>query len=172
MNGKFFPGGSRFPSAKIDLKLAVGGSRSHNNGQEQYWKLITLAQKDDTFRHQWTKNYVSGQVQVPNIGQNQLPRIANSSYCYYYCVTKNLDGHISGTKWTTRDPQVSKRPKFWGLFRFSNKNRIFGFLDFCISVFLYFCIFWISGHISGTKRATGDFLMSKRPDFQGLSDFQ
>ena len=67
MNGKIFPGGSRFPSAKIDLKLAVGGSRSHNNGQEQYWKLITLAQKDDTFRHQWTKNYVSGQVQVPNI---------------------------------------------------------------------------------------------------------
>ena len=98
MNGKNFPGGSRFPSAKIDLKLAVGGSRSHNNGQEQYWKWIILAQKDDTFRHQWTKNYVSGQVQVPNIGQNQLPRIANSSYCYYYCVTKNLDGHISGTK--------------------------------------------------------------------------
>ena len=67
MNGKIFPGGSRFPSAKIDLKLAVGGSRSHNNGQEQYWKLITLAQRDDTFRHQWTKNYVSGQVQVPNV---------------------------------------------------------------------------------------------------------
>ena len=55
MNGKFFLGSSRFVSAKIDLKLAMGGSRPHNNGQTQYWKLIILEQKDNTFRHQWTK---------------------------------------------------------------------------------------------------------------------
>ena len=31
-----FLGGSRFPSGKIDPKMAVGGSRPHNNGQELY----------------------------------------------------------------------------------------------------------------------------------------
>ena len=45
MNGKLFLGGSRFRSGKIGLKLAVGGSRPHNNGQKLYWKLIVLAQK-------------------------------------------------------------------------------------------------------------------------------
>ena len=75
---------------------------------------------------------------------------------------KNLDGNISETKRATRDPLVSKRPKFWELFRFS-KNWFFGFLDFCI--------FWIFSHISGTKRTTGDPLVSKQPDFRGLFRF-
>ena len=52
---------------------------------------------------------------------------------------------------------------------FSDFQKLIEFLDFCISGFLYF--FWISGHISGTKRATGDPLVSKRPDFQGLFRF-
>ena len=42
---------------------------------------------------------------------------------------------------------------------------ISGFLDFFISGFIF------SGYISATKRATGDFLMSKRPDFRGLFGF-
>ena len=46
---------------------------------------------------------------------------------------------------------------------------ISGFLDF--RIFLDFWIFWISGYISAMKRATGDFLMSKRPEFQGLFGF-
>ena len=66
---------------------------------------------------------------------------------------------------------MSKRPDFRGLFGFSKTNYgldfwISGFLDFWISGF-----FWISGYISATKRATGDFLMSKRPDFRGLFGF-
>ena len=55
-----------------------------------------------------------------------------------------------------------KTTGFLGLFRFSKTNQIFGFLDDWISVF-----FWISGHILGTKRATGDPRVSKRPDFSG-----
>ena len=43
---------------------------------------------------------------------------------------------------------------------------ISGYLDFWISGF-----FWISGYILATKRATGDFLMSKLPDFRGLFGF-
>ena len=79
-----------------------------------------------------------------------------------------ISGHISATKRATGDPLVSKRPDFRGLFGFSKK------ITFWISGFLYFLIFgfldffWISGYISATKRATGDFLMSKRPDFRGL----
>ena len=49
MNGKFFLGGSRFWSGKIDPKLAVGGSWLHNHGQELYQKLIILAQKRHFF---------------------------------------------------------------------------------------------------------------------------
>ena len=37
--------------------------------------------------------------------------------------------------------------------------------------FLDFCIFWVSGHILGTKRATGDLLVSKELFFQGLFRF-
>ena len=43
---------------------------------------------------------------------NQLPRIANSSSYCYCCVTKNLDGHISGTKRANGDPRVSKQQDF------------------------------------------------------------
>ena len=43
------------------------------------------------------------------------------------------------------------------------KNKLF---DFWISGF-----FGIYGYISATKRATGVFLMSKRPDFRGLFSF-
>ena len=78
---------------------------------------------------------------------NQLPRIANSSSCYY-SVTKNLVGHIMGTKRATGDPLVSKRPDFRGLFGFSKKMTfwisglldflIFGFLDFLLDFWLYF----------------------------------
>ena len=57
---------------------------------------------------------------------------------------------------------------FKGLSDFQ-KNLIFEFLEFWISVFLYY--FWISGHILGTKRATGDPLVSKRPYFSGLFKF-
>jgi len=79
-----------------------------------------------------------------------------------------ISGYISATKRATGDPLVSKRPDFRGLFGFSKKNYgldfwISGFLDFWISGF-----FWISGYISATKRATGDPLVSKRPDFRGL----
>merc|ERR1712055_1085796 len=78
---------------------------------------------------------------------------------------------ISATKRATGDPLVSKRPDFRGLFGFSKKNYgldfwISGFLDFWISGF-----FWISGYISATKRATGDPLVSKRPDLRGLFGF-
>ena len=82
-----------------------------------------------------------------------------SVFLYFW----GIFGYISGTKRATGDPQVSKRPDFLGLFRFPKKELIFGFLYFCISVFLYF--FWISGHISGTKRATGDLRVSKGLDF-------
>jgi len=44
-------------------------------------------------------------------------------------------------------------------------------LDIWISVFLDFWIFWISGNISATKRATGNPLVSKRTDFRGLFGF-
>ena len=64
---------------------------------------------------------------------------------------------------------MSKRPDFLGLFRFSEEMD---FLDFCISVFLDSWVFiWISGHISGTKRATADPLVSKRPELCGLFRF-
>ena len=43
-------------------------------------------------------------------------------------------------------------------------TRFFGFLDFYI--------FWgISGHVSGTKRSTGDLLVTKWPDFRGLCSY-
>ena len=54
---------------------------------------------------------------------------------------------------------------FW-IFQKNMKFWISGFLDFWISGF-----FWISGYISATKRATGDPLVSKRPDFRGLFGF-
>ena len=52
---------------------------------------------------------------------------------------------------------VVKTTGFFQGFPISKKDD---FLDFFISVF-----FFISGHISETKRATGDPLVSKRPDF-------
>ena len=56
MNGKFFLGGSRFWSGKIDPKLAEGGSWPHNHGQELYQKLmIIFAQKTALFWHNFTK---------------------------------------------------------------------------------------------------------------------
>ena len=79
-----------------------------------------------------------------------------------------ISGYISATKRATDDFLMSKRPDFLGLFRFPKKELIFGFLYFCISVFLYF--FWISGHISGTKRATGDLRVSKQPDFRAFQN--
>ena len=69
----------------------------------------------------------------------------------------------SGTKRSTGDPRVSKRPDFLGLFRSPKINWIF--------LCLYFCFFWIYGYISGTKRVTGDPQVSKRPDFRGLFRF-
>ena len=118
MNGKIFLGGSRFPSAKIDLKLAVGGSRSHNNGQEQYWKLIILDQKDDTFRHQWTKNYVSEQIfgprcqifesrcqiliNIPNIGQNTQFLLLSSSQKIRLAISRERKG-LPEIRWYQND---------------------------------------------------------------------
>ena len=56
---------------------------------------------------------------------------------------------------------------FW-IFGFSDFWIIgfFEFLDFWIFGFLDF--FWISGYILATKRATGDLLVSKLPDFSEL----
>ena len=57
---------------------------------------------------------------------------------------------------------------FEGFLDFPKKYEI---LNFWISGFLYFWnfgfldFFWISGYILATKRATGDPLVSKRPDF-------
>ena len=108
-------------------------------------------------------------------------------------------GHISGTRRATRDLLVSKHLDFCGLFRFSKNNffwisgfllffldfwqyleneksyllfrfskkRFFAFLDFWIFVFFG----GICNHISGTKSATGDPLVSKRPDFGGLFSY-
>ena len=77
--------------------------------------------------------------------------------------------HIFGTKRATGDPLVSKRPKFLGLYRFTKK---LDFLGFWISGFLdFFPFFWISVHIFGNKRATGDPLVSKWPKFLGLYRF-
>ena len=57
---------------------------------------------------------------------------------------------------------------FEGFSDFQNKIEFMncGFLDFWISSF-----FWISFHIFGTRRATGDPLVSKRPKFLGLYRF-
>ena len=77
--------------------------------------------------------------------------------------------HIFGTRRATGDPLVSKRPKFLGLYRFTKK---LDFLGFWISGFLdFFPFFWISVHIFGNKRATGDPLVSKWPKFLGLYKF-
>ena len=55
-----------------------------------------------------------------------------------------------------------KTTRFFKNMKFLNS----GFLDFWISGF-----FWISGYILATKRATGNPLVSKRPDFRGLFGF-
>ena len=58
---------------------------------------------------------------------------------------------------------MSKQPYLIGLFRFSN-NMNFGLLDFWI-------LFGISGYISGSKRATGDPLVSEQQEFKGFFRF-
>ena len=85
---------------------------------------------------------------------NLTPRIGNSSCCCCCCccscsvlVTKDLDGHISGTKRPTGDLLVSKRLDFLGLFRFSKIE----FLEFCI-----FLDFWpYLGNEKSYRRSAG-----------------
>merc|ERR1711989_295205 len=67
---------------------------------------------------------------------------------------------------------ISRQRKELPEIRWCQNDRIFeDFLDFpknmiiWIFGFLDFCIFWISGYISATKRATRNPLVSKRLDF-------
>ena len=70
----------------------------------------------------------------------------------------------SGTKRATGDPRVSKRPDFQGLFRF---------LNFLISVFLYFCIFWGFLAISRERKELLEIRRCQNDQiFEGFSDFQ
>ena len=73
-------------------------------------------------------------------------------------IWKNL--HLPKKIYTGTARGARDKYQVWAL-QIYNKNYffwIFGFLDFWISSF-----FWISGHIFGNKRATGDPRVSKRP---------
>ena len=74
--------------------------------------------------------------------KNRIFGFLNSGFLYFWIsVFFWISGYISGTKRVTRDPLVSKRLNFQGLFRCSKKYN-FWISEFRISKFLDFCIFW------------------------------
>ena len=83
MNGKFFLGGSRFWSGKIDPKLAVGGCVAAQPWSGAVSKIYHFGPKTSTFWHNFTKYEIFGPniwahvpniwAQVPNIEEEKTP---------------------------------------------------------------------------------------------------
>ena len=135
------------------------------------WKLIVklFLYKSDFSSWTNTQSYFTN--------KNPTPRIALS---FGWLVGSSVGDKISAKFQRTISRQRKELPEI----RWCQNDRIFeGFLDFpkkyeildfWISGFLDFWIsgfFGISGYISATERATGNPLVSNRPDFRGHFGF-